>query len=218
MITKIADGIYARKIIVAGEPWPLTTYLWITKNHNLYLDAGLGENALLELSEYADPSKKNTLLYSHYHFDHVWGGHALKDPEILAHRRFLDHQTHLEKDRLNLIRFAEGKNEIALPTRYIDEDVDFDDELRILHAPGHTDDGLMVYHKTLHILFMGDVAADEGRDLPELAGSVDSYLATLKKLEGLRIKQILCSHRDPEDANYLNILMENAYILRKNCQ
>lgn len=218
MITKLSEGIYARKIIVSGEPWPLTTYLWITKHHNLYLDAGLGENALLELSEYADPSKKNTLICSHYHFDHVWGGNALKDADILAHRRFLDHQTHLEKDRVDLIRFAEGKNGIALPTRYIDEDMDFDDDLRILYAPGHTDDGLMVYHKTLHILFMGDVAADEGRDLPELAGSVDSYLATLKKLEGLQIKQILCSHRDPEDANYLNILKENAYILRKNCQ
>ena len=49
MIEQIAEGIFTRKIGVPGENWPLITYLWVTSHYNLYLDAGLGENAIRDV-------------------------------------------------------------------------------------------------------------------------------------------------------------------------
>ncbi|MGB7594939.1 MAG: MBL fold metallo-hydrolase [Erysipelotrichaceae bacterium] len=218
MIEQIAEGIFTRKVSVPGESWPLITYLWVTSKYNLYIDAGLGQNAILELSAFADPSKPNVCVYSHSHFDHIWGAGALKNPEIIAHRNFMHHYHSIIQDRLRHKALADGDNEVIPPSKLISVDTHLDDEILILSAQGHTDDGLMVYHKTRHILFMGDVAADEGKDLPEISGSCNAYLTTLRKLKDLEIDSILCSHRDPQKKAYLNTLTENAYILLKNCQ
>jgi glyoxylase-like metal-dependent hydrolase (beta-lactamase superfamily II) len=218
MIEQIAEGIFARKIDIPGENWSLTTYLWITSQHNLYLDAGLGEDAIRELSMFADPDKANICVYSHWHYDHIWGAGALRNPEIIAHRNFMRHYHSIVQDRVKFAKFAQGNNEVIPPTRLLSGDTDLNDEILILSALGHTDDGLMVYHKQRHILFMGDVAADQDSDLPEISGSCNAYLSTLKKLKDLEIDFILCSHRDKEDKRYLDTLTENAYILLKNCQ
>lgn len=218
MIEKIAEGIFARKISVVGEEWTLTTYLWVTSHMNLYLDAGLGEDAIHELSIYADPTKPNTCIYSHSHYDHIWGAGILDQPRIIAHKNFLQHDHSILLDQIKYAAQAEGKNEVLLPNLLISKDTDLDDEILILTAIGHTDDGLMVYHKALQILFMGDVAADEGKVLPEISGSVHHYLSTLNKLKTLRIDFILCSHRNIENKSYLDTLLANAYIFLKNCQ
>lgn len=218
MIEKIADGIFARKIRIPHEDWSLTTFLWVTSNMNLYLDAGLGENAIRELSIYADPSKPNTCVYSHSHFDHIWGAGALKNPRIIAHKNFIRHDRLIMQDRIKFASYAEGQSEVLPPTLLITKDTDLDEEVLILTTEGHTDDGLMVYHKTLKILFMGDVAADEGKVLPAISGSIQNYLITLTKLKALNIDFILCSHRDIEKKTYLDTLFENAYIFLKNCQ
>jgi glyoxylase-like metal-dependent hydrolase (beta-lactamase superfamily II) len=218
MIEQLAEGIFARKVDIPGENWSLTTYLWITSQHNLYLDAGLGEDAIRELAMFADPDKTNICVYSHWHYDHIWGAGALDNPEIIAHRNFMRHYHSIVQDRVKFAKFAQGNNEVIPPTRLLSGDTDLNDEILILSALGHTDDGLMVYHKQRHILFMGDVAADQGSDLPEISGSCNAYLSTLKKLKDLEIDFILCSHRDKEDKRYLDTLTENAYILLKNCQ
>jgi glyoxylase-like metal-dependent hydrolase (beta-lactamase superfamily II) len=218
LIEQIAEGIFVRKVGVPGESWHLTTYLWVTSHTNLYLDAGLGQNAIRELSAFADPLKPNVCIYSHSHFDHIWGAGALKNPEIIAHRNFMHHYHSILQDRQRYKALADGDNEVIPPSKLLSVDTHLDEEILILSAQGHTDDGLMVYHKTRHILFMGDVAADEGKDLPEISGSCNAYLSTLKKLMDLEIDFILCSHRDSQKKAYLITLTENAYILLKNCQ
>ena len=218
MIEQIAEGIFVRKISVPVEHWTLITYLWVTSNSNLYIDAGLGEDAIRELSKFADPTKPDICIYSHSHFDHIWGAGALKHPEIIAHVNFMKHYHGIVQDRVKNAALAEGDNKVLPPTRLISSDTDLGDEIKLFTAFGHTDDGLIIYHKTRHILFLGDVAADEGRDLPEISGSCNAYLSTLKKLKDLEIDFILCSHRDKEKKTYLDTLIENAYILLKNCQ
>ncbi|TFG81310.1 MAG: MBL fold metallo-hydrolase [Erysipelotrichales bacterium] len=218
MIEQLAENIFARRINIPEGNWPLITYLWVTTRYNLYLDAGLGEEAIIELSKFADPTKPDICIYSHSHFDHIWGAGVLEHPEIIAHVNFMKHYHGIEQDRIKYKPLAEGNNEVLLPTRLISTDTDLDDEILLLTAPGHTDDGLIVYNKKRHILFLGDVAADEGKDLPEISGSCSTYLSTLKKLRDLDIEFILCSHRNPEKKTYLNTLIENAYILLKNCQ
>jgi glyoxylase-like metal-dependent hydrolase (beta-lactamase superfamily II) len=218
MIEKIEEGIFARKINVLGEEWSLTTFLWVTNHMNLYLDAGLGEDAIRELSIYADPTKPNTCIYSHSHYDHIWGAGVLDHPRIIAHKNFLRHNRSILLDQIKYAAQAEGNNEVLPPTLLISKDTDLDEEILILTAKGHTDDGLMVYHKTLHILFMGDVAADEGKVLPEVSGSIHNYFSTLNKLNPLRIDFILSSHRNIEKKTYLDSLLANAYIFLKNCQ
>ncbi len=218
MIEQIAEGVFARKIIIPNEGWYLITYLWVTSSNNLYIDAGLGEEAIKELRLFADPSKPDICIYTHSHFDHIWGAGVLGNPEVIAHQNFMQHYHGIMQDRVKYERLAEGKNDVLPPTRLLSADTDLDDEILLLTAQGHTDDGLMVYHKKRHILFMGDVAADQGDDLPKISGSCNAYLTTLKKLQTLDIDYILCSHRDKEKKNYLDTLIENAYIFLKNCQ
>lgn len=216
MITQLEKGIFARTTQIKDQGWYLTTYLWVTRTMNLYLDAGLGEDAIRELRLYGDPSLPDTVLYSHHHFDHIWGATALHFPRIVAHSAFVNHVEKICADQHTQAKLSEGKNAVRWPNVWVSEDMDLDAEIRILVAPGHTDDGLMVYHKERGLLFLGDLAADEGQNLPELDQPIKIYVNSLKKLHLLTVTKILSSHRPIEEPSYLNQLEENAYILMGN--
>ncbi len=218
MITQLENGIFARTVQIKDQGWYLTTYLWVTRSMNLYIDAGLGEDAILELKSMSHPNLPDTVIYTHHHFDHIWGATALHFPRIIAHSAFVNHVEKICADQHTQANLKEGKNAVRWPNVWVSEDMDLDEDIRIIVAPGHTDDGLMVYHKTLGILFLGDLAADEGQTLPALDQPVKSYVNSLKKLQLLTITKILSSHRPPEESSYLNQLEENAYINMGNVQ
>ncbi len=74
-----------------------------------------------------------------------------------------------------------------------------EDELELHPADGHTVDGIAVWVPWARVLVCGDYLSPV--EIPTVAGSVDGYLATLARLEGLvaRADWVVPGHGEPLD-------------------
>lgn len=80
-----------------------------------------------------------------------------------------------------------------------------DDQLQVLHTPGHSSDSICLYNYTHRILFSGDtqlrIRTAGGAYAPE-------YIETLRRLSTLRIETVYSGHDDPIGSNAEEIILE----------
>lgn len=87
------------------------------------------------------------------------------------------------------------------------------DQLQVLHAPGHSSDSICLYSTTHRILFSGDtqlrIRTAGGVFAPE-------YIETLKRLSTLRIEKIYSGHDEMIDSNAEGIILESLRNVRNS--
>ena len=135
----------------------------------------------------------DTLIYSHYHLDHVKGGAALGAKRILAHRK-------VNQYWLQLAELGEDQRaEIAPPTRLIegDQTLNFSGvEIRLIHlGNGHSDTLYAFYFPQYKVLFapdMGFVRTIPPGGLPHMY--YPGYAAAMKKLASINFEIFVPSH------------------------
>jgi cyclase len=138
------------------------------------------------------------LVLTHYHADHAYGAFLFPQADIVAHancRALLAEvgipaleaakaeEPDLEEVLLRLpnITFDEGEMALRLGERVV----------RLIHAPGHTLDSVMVYVEDDRVLF----AADTVMPVPSIVdGDVDAFRASLHKVLELPIENMVQGH------------------------
>jgi len=138
------------------------------------------------------------LILTHYHADHAYGAYLFPQADVVAHARCQELLTKIGAPALEEARAEEPELEevvLRLP------DITFDGGemglqlagrvVRLIHAPGHTQDSVMVYVEQDRVLF----AADTVMPVPSIVdGDVEALRASLHKVAELPIENIVQGH------------------------
>lgn len=209
MIREVFPKIYERRTHPDGVSWFLNTYLIVLDQANVYLDSGLGSKALEELSQNADKSKPNVLIYTHHHFDHVWGSGALTFAKIIAADPF--NTLLLEDFDLSYAYYKEIK-EGEVRCVYADTLIENKTQLgplTLIPAPGHSADGLIVFEPKNRLVFMGDNLPDQDKGmLPEL-DDPQAYRKTLETIRALDAKTLLGCHCEAVSGAQIDVILKS---------
>ncbi|MHB8057494.1 MAG: MBL fold metallo-hydrolase [Desulfuromonadaceae bacterium] len=88
-----------------------------------------------------------------------------------------------------------------------------DDQLQVLHTPGHSSDSVCLYNLNNRILFSGDtqlrVRTVGGIFTPE-------YVESLRRLSTLRIETVYAGHDEPISSNAEGIILETLRNVRNS--
>lgn len=208
MIKALAPNVYERHVIPEGTDWTLHHHLIVTNDANVFIDAGLGPRGMTELALYADPSKPHWLIYTHHHFDHVWGADALRFNRIIAADSFNEL---LMADYERALAYYKVLQEGPPACVYADTLIQYKTilgELVLYPAPGHTPDGLMVHVPALGFLFTGDNLPDHGKGpLPELDNR-EAYRKTLETMLHTQAHTLIGAHDDPRPLTDVTLLLK----------
>ena len=138
------------------------------------------------------------VILTHYHADHTYGAYLFPQADVVAHARCRELLAQFGGPALEAVKTEEPALEevvLRLP------DITFDDEemglqlagkvVRLIHAPGHTEDSVMVYVENDRVL----LAADTVMPVPSIAdGDVETFRESLQKVAELPVDTIVQGH------------------------
>jgi glyoxylase-like metal-dependent hydrolase (beta-lactamase superfamily II) len=147
---------------------------------------------------WACPPGVQYVILTHYHADHTYGAYLFPQADVVAHARCYELLGEIGIPALEAAKAEEPELEqvmLRLP------DIVFDDDdmglqlgglvLRLIHAPGHTQDSVMVYVENDRVLF----AADTMMPVPSIAdGDIEAFRESLQKVAELPIDTIVQGH------------------------
>jgi glyoxylase-like metal-dependent hydrolase (beta-lactamase superfamily II) len=138
------------------------------------------------------------VILTHYHADHTYGAYLFPEADVVAHARCRELLAQLGVPALEEAKASEPELEevtIRLP------DVTFDEGetalqvggkvVRLIYAPGHTRDSIMVYLEDERVLF----ASDTEMPAPSIVdGDLETFKASLRKVAELPIENLVQGH------------------------
>jgi glyoxylase-like metal-dependent hydrolase (beta-lactamase superfamily II) len=184
--------------IVAPNPGPFTgpgtnTYL-VGIDEVAVIDPGPDDQRHIDAIIGASMKERvRWVLLTHTHADHAPGtARLVKDTgaEVLAYGKRLDKDNAVVPDRI----IGEGDGI---------EGTEFG--LKVLHTPGHAPNHLCFLLEEERVLFTGDTVLDGMFSLvsPQRGGDMTQYLASLARMEKLRLSRLAPGHGDViEDARH----------------
>ena len=165
------------------------------------------------------------IINTHHHADHSWGNCFFPEATIIAHTRCRDLLVERGMPALKEAKkqsAAFNQVEIALPHITLDDGemtlAIGKKHLRIMSAPGHSEDGIAILVVEDRVLFAGDVLMP----IPYLLdGNMDEMRATYEKFHGLALENVVQGHGEvilrgevapsiDNNINYLNVLEKAA--------
>jgi glyoxylase-like metal-dependent hydrolase (beta-lactamase superfamily II) len=158
--------------------------------HPVLVDAGVGDARHLEAIGRARPEGPGHVLVTHAHGDHISGAGVLAS-------RWPD--TRFSKmpwsgpDAAHPVSWHALSDGDVVPAG--------DDELHVVHTPGHAPDHLAFWHPSTRTVLAGDlVVAGTTVVIPaSMGGSLTAYLASLTRLLSLEPARLLPAHGEPVD-------------------
>jgi glyoxylase-like metal-dependent hydrolase (beta-lactamase superfamily II) len=113
--------------------------------------------------------------------------------------------------------YVEKRDRLATWWDYYDQEAEFFDcarsledgevlpvgphELEILHAPGHSADGIVLYHRREKALFCSDILLETGSTVATLRleglGALSAWLESLERIEALEVRVAFPGHGRP---------------------
>lgn len=139
------------------------------------------------------------VINTHYHADHIYGNFLFDDAEIIAHdlcRESLEQvgQQLLERAKRENQNLAEV--ELRLPKITFREQMQLHlgiRSLRLVHAPGHTADGILVFAAEDRVVISGDAMMP----IPHIVrGDYEQLEHTLRYIQELKPNFIIQGHGD----------------------
>jgi len=198
---------------VRPAPHPLFEHLWFLEGYyfscNVYvlagpyltvIDPGNDYTAYMELFALDfRPADVRKVVITHGHFDHAMGviellraypSLAQRDPlEVVMHAAGPGELKGILREMGALVTEVEGGETLELSG--------FDFE--VVPTPGHTVDGICLYHAASRSVFTGDTVLPTAVATPDPAagGRLEDYLAGLKNLLKREIRHVLPGHGAP---------------------
>lgn len=137
------------------------------------------------------------LINTHHHADHVYGSYLFPEAELIAHRQCRD--ILLKVGEASLVQAqaqtpALAEVELRIPQLVFDVDLLLrlgEKTLHLIHAPGHSPDGIMVHLREDKVL----VASDVVTPVPLLVrGDVSEMVRSLKEIKALNLENVIQGH------------------------
>jgi glyoxylase-like metal-dependent hydrolase (beta-lactamase superfamily II) len=178
----------------AGNPSFMTgagnwTYL-LTGRHPVLIDAGTGEASHLAAIHAARADGPGHVIVTHAHGDHISGARGIHErwpSATFAKFPWPDRDSRYDVPWSAL---ADGD---TIPAG--------DDELQVIHTPGHAPDHIALWQASTRTLFAGDLIV-QGTTvvIPASAGgSLSAYLQSLARVLSLAPARVLPAHGPPID-------------------
>jgi cyclase len=134
---------------------------------------------------------------THHHADHIYGSYLFPEAELIAHR--LCRQILLKSGQESL-DVAKAQTPALSAVKLRIPQLVFDTELllrlgektiHLMHAPGHTEDGIMVHIREDKVL----VASDLMTPVPLIVrGEPDQLIQSLKPIKSLNLENVIQGH------------------------
>jgi len=138
------------------------------------------------------------VILTHYHADHAYGSYLFPEADLISHRMC----RHLLRERGEpALQEAKSHEPLLEDVRLRLPDVTFEGQemavqvaqqiIRLIWAPGHTKDLVMVYVEQDKVLF----ASDTMMPVPSIVdGDLDSFRRSLKRIKKLEIDNMVQGH------------------------
>jgi cyclase len=137
------------------------------------------------------------VILTHHHADHVYGSYLFPEAELIAHRQCRDILLKVGEESLAQARAqtpALASVELRIPQLVFDVDLLLrlgEKTIHLMHAPGHSPDGLMVHIREDKVL----VASDVVTPVPlAVRGDIDELIKSLKEVKGLALENVIQGH------------------------
>lgn len=209
-VTHLSDGVS-----LISEPFIKAFYrcnVWHVKGRdaNMLVDSGMG---VVDLRKHITvlSGKRTMAVASHTHFDHIGGHHEFS--ERLVHRNEAEILTLPDRrntladpyvtdeifTRLPPAPYLSAKYDVkpAPATRLLDDSdiIELGDRhFEVMHTPGHSPGGIMLWEKSTGVLFSGDTIYDGPLIDDAYHSNIDDYLQTMKRILDIPVRVVHGGH------------------------
>ena len=137
------------------------------------------------------------VINTHHHADHVYGSYLFPEAELIAHRQCRDILLKVGQESLAQAKAQTtmlAPVELRIPQLVFELDLLLrlgEKTIHLIHAPGHSPDGIMVHLREDKVL----VASDILTPVPLIVrGSLDEMIASLKGIKALNLENVIQGH------------------------
>jgi glyoxylase-like metal-dependent hydrolase (beta-lactamase superfamily II) len=137
------------------------------------------------------------VINTHHHADHVYGSYLFPEAELVAHRSC--REILLKAGQESLVQAkaqtpALAAVELRIPQLVFEVDLLLrlgEKTIHLMHAPGHSPDGIMVHLREDKVL----VASDIVTPVPLIVrGDVDELIGSLREIKALNLENVIQGH------------------------
>jgi glyoxylase-like metal-dependent hydrolase (beta-lactamase superfamily II) len=209
-LLKISNPLFDKTLFLFGYDFSCNIYL-IQGDYLSLIDAGNDYTAFMQLIDLGlKPWDIKKVVLTHGHVDHCMGVVELfrgypkmaREVEIIMHEAGPLEFKELTKGHCRLTEVKGG------------ETVEVSGfELEVIHTPGHTLDGICLYHAPTHTLFSGDTVLPHAMAEvdKEGGGRLDHYLYALRTLRKKDVDHVFPGHGGVV-AGVGNKIVEDTYV------
>ncbi len=194
-LLKISNPLFEKTFFLFGYDFSCNNYL-IQGDYLAIIDPGNDYTAFMQLLDLGfDLTDIKKIALTHGHPDHVMGalelfrgypGYRISEVEIIMHAAGPQQYKELVESlgcRLTEVKGGETINLSGF-------------EFEVIHTPGHTLDGISLFHEPTRTLFSGDTVLPHAMAEvdPSAGGRMDHYLYSLRTLRKREIQHVMPGH------------------------
>jgi glyoxylase-like metal-dependent hydrolase (beta-lactamase superfamily II) len=170
-------------------------------NGKILVDTGMSTDGLISaIKENIDIEDLELIILTHCHYDHTASAQAIADmsgAKIAIHK---DDEPLLSNDTISAAAMFGNKAPSIKPDMILEEGdripIGNDEELEVIHTPGHTPGGICLYEANSKSLFSGDTVFPNGSigRTDFQGGNRDQLTNSINKLVELDVKTLYPGH------------------------
>lgn len=195
---RVAEDVY---VFTSERYAQVTASVILTRRGAVLIDTLVYPEETREIRRFVETrlnSQVRTIIYTHYHADHVYGASVFPEAQVIAHALCFDLLQTRGQEALHKARHANPElTDVELvPPHLVFKrgvmELGFGDKmLQLWHTPGHSPDGIVCLLREDRILFAGDTLMP----LPYFPdGDFAAYQQTLEALRGCNVENIVQGH------------------------
>jgi cyclase len=143
------------------------------------------------------PQGVRYLINTHHHADHIYGSYLFPEAELISHRRCREILLKIGQQSLEVAKAqtpALASVELRIPQLVFETEMLLrlgEKTIHLMHAPGHTSDGIVVHIREEKVL----VASDVMTPVPLIVrGDRKELIKSLKRIKTLSLENVIQGH------------------------